>query len=68
MIWKIALALITGMLMSAPLGYSYHVAAIELKGSNTKEFLAGYIIGAGTYWDNRGYAEGYGNMSISSPS
>jgi len=26
MIWKLALALITAMLMSAPLGYSYHVA------------------------------------------
>ena len=26
MIWKIALALITAMLMSAPLGCSYHVA------------------------------------------
>jgi hypothetical protein len=26
MIWKIALALITAMLMSASLGYSYHVA------------------------------------------
>src|SRR5438132_4772048 len=26
MIWKIALALITAILMSAPLGYSYHVA------------------------------------------
>ena len=26
MIWKIALALITTMLMSASLGYSYHVA------------------------------------------
>ena len=26
MIWKIALVLITAILMSAPLGYSYHVA------------------------------------------
>ena len=26
MIWKITLALITAMLMLAPLGYSYHVA------------------------------------------
>ena len=26
MIWKIALALITAILMLAPLGYSYHVA------------------------------------------
>ena len=26
MIWKVALVLITAMFMSAPLGYSYHVA------------------------------------------
>lgn len=47
-------------------GYLQGVQGAELKGTHTQEFIKGYFKGIQGYWSNRGLAEGYSGLSMSS--
>jgi hypothetical protein len=47
-------------------GYLQGVQGVELKGNHTQEFLAGYINGTQLFQRNKGYAEGYNHLPMSS--
>jgi hypothetical protein len=47
-------------------GYLQGVSGVELKGTHTQEFIKGYLKGVQGYWWNRGLAEGYSGLPMSS--
>jgi hypothetical protein len=47
-------------------GYLQGVQGGELKGTHTQEFIKGYFKGIQGYWWNRGLAEGYSGLPMSS--
>jgi hypothetical protein len=47
-------------------GYLQGVQGGELKGTHTQEFIKGYFKGIQDYWWNRGLAEGYSGLPMSS--
>jgi hypothetical protein len=47
-------------------GYLQGIQGIELKGTHTPEFTKGYLSGIQGYWWDRGLAEGYSGLRMSS--